>query len=64
MMDHDQLLKQGPKRKGDALSEDTTELWEKEKRSFQDQWRLLSSPTGSNESYQLELSRVWEPSDS
>ncbi|KAL0001682.1 hypothetical protein SO802_015463 [Lithocarpus litseifolius] len=31
MMDHDQILKQGPKRKGDALSEDSTELWEKEK---------------------------------
>nr|POF11715.1 hypothetical protein CFP56_49252 [Quercus suber] len=32
LMDHDQFLKQGLKRKGDALSEDSTELWEKEKR--------------------------------
>ena len=32
MIDHDQILKQGPKRKGDALSKDSTELWEKEKR--------------------------------
>nr|POE60460.1 hypothetical protein CFP56_52631 [Quercus suber] len=32
MMDRDQLLKNGPKRKGDALSEDSTEVWEKEKR--------------------------------
>ena len=32
IMDHDQFLIQGPKRKGDVLFEDSTEVWEKEKR--------------------------------